>query len=196
MSKQEININIRHSDYKYISGGSHNNLKKSVYLYHNNTINRLWYNLYKIDKIIFTDDPFHKAINIFEEVLDNNNNYLEYTKYKLSNPVSNSINNYYDFQNYIIDNASINFGTTILILSYYYNKKNYLTIYISGLNLRVLFKENIISQQQDIVFLNNSSTLQQKDITILKDNKIFYLNLVAVFVATACTCRIICNFNK
>ncbi len=37
------------------------------------------YNLYRIDKIIFADDPFHKTIDILEELLDNNNNYVEYT---------------------------------------------------------------------------------------------------------------------
>jgi len=115
MLAQEITIQITHPDYHY----SRPELRKQIKISHNNTINRLWYNLYRIDKIIFTDDPFHKAIDILEELLDDNNNYLEYTKCNLLNPFSSSenysgVNNYFDFQDYIIE--KITNGRYILLL--------------------------------------------------------------------------------
>ncbi len=94
MSNQEISIQIIHPN--CCRGPSTRHLLKSINISHNNnTINRLWYYLYKVDKIILSDDSFHKAINIFEEVLDDNNNYLEYTKYKIPNLYSYI--NYSDF---------------------------------------------------------------------------------------------------
>jgi len=117
-----------------------------------------------LNKIIFSDDPFHKTIDILEELLDNNNNYVEYTECDLSNSVSStSINypefdNFIDFQNYILEESND------LCLCYYYDEKHYLSLHIKGL------KDNIISQPEDIEFLNNRSTSQQKDITTLKDN--------------------------
>ncbi len=138
------------------------NLLKKIQISHNNTNYSLWYNLYRIDKIIFADDPFHKTIDILEELLDNNN-YVEYTECDLSNSVSStSINypefdNFIDFQNYILEESND------LCLCYYYDEKHYLSLHIKGL------KDNIISQPEDIEFLNNRSTSHHKDITILKD---------------------------
>jgi len=160
MLKQEITIEIIHPDYCY----ARPELIKKIQISHNNTNYSLWYNLNRIDKIIFSDDPFHKTIDILEELLDNNNNYVEYTECDLSNSVSStSINypefdNFIDFQNYILEESND------LCLCYYYDEKHYLSLHIKGL------KDNIISQPEDIEFLNNRSTSQQKDITTLKDN--------------------------
>jgi len=54
---------------------------------HNNIINRIWYYLYKLDQIMLKDNVSDKAREILEEPV-NGNNYLEYIKYNLSNPVN------------------------------------------------------------------------------------------------------------
>jgi len=119
----------------------------TIKISHHNAINKLWYILYKIDQLILEnaticDNIHNKVCDVLEESFDDNN-YLEYTKYKLSNstiPVikggqdpeviyNSSIENYSEFIDYISnisylhtpsyrDNTYININNT---MSFKYN---------------------------------------------------------------------------
>ncbi len=109
MSNNEITINI---------GGNQRGHKTiSLNISYTNAINKIWYILYKIDQIILTNDNINdnihnKICDTVEESFDDNNNYLEYIIYKLSNSnIPNivpgiyrgqtGIVNYSDFVDYI-----------------------------------------------------------------------------------------------
>jgi len=77
MSNYELTIQIIDSQ--------NNKRQKKINISHINVIDKLWYILYKLDKIKLKEDHYDKAINIFEESLDDNIKYLEYVKYKLLN---------------------------------------------------------------------------------------------------------------
>ncbi len=82
--------------------------KINIQILRDNEYHRIWYRLYKLDQILETGDYYKKVKESLEEdeLLDNNN-YLEYINYSLSNYITGSddtsmisplkINNYSEF---------------------------------------------------------------------------------------------------
>ncbi len=161
----------------YNANISSSNIKIS----HNTELYRIWCNIYKIDKILLTDNVYIKTIDIFKESFDDNNNYLEYINYNISNTLTGSfdkyktnvlngilnnytINNYSDFLDYIsmyperillyfkYDYISVlNKQCSIEICIYNFNYSLYNTTMINNINN---MNSNINTIQENIIFLN------------------------------------------
>ncbi len=178
-------------------------------------INKLWYILYKIDQLILEnatvcDNIHNKVCDVLEESFDDNNNYLEYTEYKLSNstlPViigghyrySRGIDNYSEFVAYI---SYISYTYPPSQSSYGIHKQNNMLfkynfdkpqaygfqLYLNGFNQFMYnttvihnLTNNINSHQQNITIFKDNSAIIRENMSILNNNIMIHHEYIIKF---------------
>ncbi len=184
MSNNNIYISLKltkgigfdyHSDISVVNIKYRANISSSNKISHNTELYRIWYNLYKIDKILLTDNAYNKTINIFEKSFDDNNNYLEYINYNISNTLigqyNTTINNYSDFLYYIsieCNKCTTEYITLHLNYNYISNLKKHESIKIIIHNFnKSLCNTTLIN---NINNMNNNTNTIQENVIFFKYN--------------------------